>query len=563
MVVAVLIAVLTTTLLILDLPPEIWKGLSERWILPLVAMGFSLTAIVVMLAIGGASLGWTGFGDKTLWDWLQLLSALAIPVVLATAGLWFTAQQDQLQQQTENKRAAAERELADQRAQDEALQAYLDQMGGLLLERDLRASEKGTEVRTLARARTLTVLERLDGDRKRSVVQFLYEAGLLTEGQVVVDLKGADLSEANLDGANLRDANLREANLSNAHLDGANLHKANLHKANLSNAHLREAALHDADLSNAYLSNADLSNAYLRRADLIGAFLRDADLSGAFLKDANLKDANLREANLRDADLREADLSGARLSEAVLRDADLIRADLEGANLGDADLSGAFLRDANLSNAVRWTEKQLTAAAGLAGTTMPNGQKYKDWLKDPGQLPTTKFEPALSYNISGGWKLTTETTDVLLLEGPERGQLIFTSPSHVFDPSSPSEPTKISAPENAKEWLSWFQRHPNLETSKPVPVSVGGASGMQIDVTASTPENYPRKVCSGEPCVPLYPTNGAPIGVFPDVGGKDRYVIVDVGGQTVIINVTAPAGKFDAFSPKAQKVLDTVEWKSE
>ena len=26
---------------------------------------------------------WTGFTGKTLWDWLQLLSALAIPVVLA------------------------------------------------------------------------------------------------------------------------------------------------------------------------------------------------------------------------------------------------------------------------------------------------------------------------------------------------------------------------------------------------------------------------------------------------------------------------------------------------
>jgi hypothetical protein len=38
---------------------------------------------------------------------------------------------------------------------------------------------------------------------------------------------------------------------------------------------------------------------------------------------------------------------------------------------------------------------------------------------------------------------------------------------------------------------------------------------------------------------------------------------VDVGGQTVVINVTAPPGKFDAFSPKAQKMLDAVEWKSE
>jgi hypothetical protein len=36
---------------------------------------------------------------------------------------------------------------------------------------------------------------------------------------------------------------------------------------------------------------------------------------------------------------------------------------------------------------------------------------------------------------------------------------------------------------------------------------------------------------------------------------------VDVGGETVVIDVAAPADKFDEFLPKAQKVLDSVEWK--
>jgi hypothetical protein len=66
-----------------------------------------------------------------------------------------------------------------------------------------------------------------------------------------------------------------------------------------------------------------------------------------------------------------------------------------------------------------------------------------------------------------------------------------------------------------REWLSWFQRHPNLETSKPVPVSVGGASGMQIDVTSSsTLETYPRDVCDSTPCVPLFTTSGGPTVLF-------------------------------------------------
>jgi ribosomal protein S27AE len=132
MVVAVLIAVLTTALLILDLPPETWKGLSERWILPLVALGFSLTAIVVMLAIAGARRSWTGFQGKTVWDFLQLL---IVPLMLVAIGLVFSLQQDARQQRVEDQRADAERELAEKRAQDEALQAYLNQMSQLMLDR--------------------------------------------------------------------------------------------------------------------------------------------------------------------------------------------------------------------------------------------------------------------------------------------------------------------------------------------------------------------------------------------------------------------------------------------
>jgi hypothetical protein len=89
-----------------------------------------------------------GLREKTVWDWLQLL---IVPLKLALITVVFTWQQDFRQQN-----------LAEQRAQDEALQAYLDQMGGLLLEKNLRASEVDSEVRTLARARTLTVLNRLD-----------------------------------------------------------------------------------------------------------------------------------------------------------------------------------------------------------------------------------------------------------------------------------------------------------------------------------------------------------------------------------------------------------------
>jgi len=157
---------------------------------------------------------WTGlvkdkaYTKRTLWDWLQLL---IIPAVLAGVGLWFNRQQREQELQT-----------ADSRAQDEALQAYLDQMSDMLIPNNdqpsLSDEHPPESLKTVARARTLTVLPRLDSGRKARVVQFLHESGLIHRDRAVIDLSGADLRETDLREANLRGANLRGANLNRAYL---------------------------------------------------------------------------------------------------------------------------------------------------------------------------------------------------------------------------------------------------------------------------------------------------------------------------------------------------------
>ncbi len=60
-------------------------------------------------------------------------------------------------------------------------------------------------------------------------------------------------------------------------------------------------------------------------------------------------------------------------------------ADLHEADLRQADLSGADLSNAKLKGArVRGTP-QLVICRSLEGATMPNGQKYEDWLKSKGR----------------------------------------------------------------------------------------------------------------------------------------------------------------------------------
>jgi uncharacterized protein YjbI with pentapeptide repeats len=489
--------------------------------------------------------GWVGVIGKTIWDYLDVF---LVPVAVGVATAWLTWEQNRrqrkdeaAQQERQRQADAAQREreleVENQRAQDAALQAYLDQMSQLLTDKDrpLHRAQPGDSLSTIARARTLTVLTRLKGNRKGSVVRFLHEAGLIAKDRPILLVHGSDLRKADL-----READLSKAYLSGANFGGTNLWRADLSGADLSEADLSEANLLEADLKRANLSGARLTQAYLDRADLSEADLSEADLTGAKLYWANLSWANLSRAILPLADLSEANLSGANLSEACTVSGGTIVIISEGTKrlLGN----GRLITNEELEQQTR----------SLEGATMPTGQKYEDWLKDK------KAVHALSVSVSDDDWRRTERTGVLYFEGPEGGQVIFTRPFLVYEPRNLSELKVVPAPESASEWISWFQRHPGLKSSDPVSVTVADAPGVRIDVMPSSkPENYPRYFCVEAPCVPLFPPS-----TLSAQGWKDRFFIVDVYGRPVVIDVAAPTDKFEEFLPEAQKVLDKVEWKN-
>jgi hypothetical protein len=154
-----------------------------------------LVGVLVLLVLLGYRLTWTGFFHKTLWDWMQLL---ILPAVLAIGGYLFTLTTSRDAQKSTQLRNQTEREIASDNQREAALQAYIDQLSELLLEKKLRESAEDDEVRTIARVHTLTVLTRLDTERKGSVLQFLYESGLIHKDKSIVDLSGAALLGADL-----------------------------------------------------------------------------------------------------------------------------------------------------------------------------------------------------------------------------------------------------------------------------------------------------------------------------------------------------------------------------
>jgi uncharacterized protein YjbI with pentapeptide repeats len=282
-------------------PP--WWGVAFAG-LALVGMG----AVIVYGYLDMPGSGLIGVANKRFWDYLELL---IVPAALAIGVYWLNRRQTDREHKAaaerEREREAAEeaqrdRELEgeNQQAQDAALQAYLDQMSQLLTdkERPLRRAQPGDSLSSVARARTLTVLEQLSpsrkvgAQRKGNVLQFLHESALV-QTKAKTERPVISLNGANLRNTNLLSANLRGASLQGAFLDNAKLPNADLRCANLSNAFLTHASLHGANLSNTNLTNAYMSNAYMRGTDLSCAVLIHTVLHRANLHRANLRRANL------------------------------------------------------------------------------------------------------------------------------------------------------------------------------------------------------------------------------------------------------------------------------
>jgi|SRR5579859_1620052 len=350
-----------------------WRQKIKQYWGAIVVVAIVLVVVIVLIIVG-YRLDWTGFNSytivttsktiggvapptkttttvyqpgKTLWDWLQLLAALAIPVVVGIGAAVFTMKQGQASVEANKQQRATELQIATDNQREIALQAYIDKMSELLLEKKLRKSSEDAEVRKIARIRTLTVLLHVDGVRKRRVLQFLYESGLVEKEKSIISLDGADLR-------------------------GADLREVNLNKTNLFGTHLSEAFI---DVKPTALSE------FLGR--FVGAILAGQpkvyqdegtrsgdDLGGVALSGANLKKADLSGANLGGADLSRANLDGADLSQAYLSQANLSGASLIEADLHRADLYGANLKGANV------TQEKLNTAKSLEGATMPDGSKH-------------------------------------------------------------------------------------------------------------------------------------------------------------------------------------------
>jgi uncharacterized protein YjbI with pentapeptide repeats len=309
----------------------------------LLCVGFIVTAYYF---------GWpgTGFTNKTLWDWLQLL---IVPLALALIAFLFNLATTGNDRKIATQRYEQDQHIALDKQREDLLQTYLDRMSELLLEKQLRSSAPDGEVRNVARVRTIALLFQLDARRVGYVFAFLREAGLISDqpGKSVVGLSLSDLSNIDLSQASINGADFSYAKFNGANLSGADLTASNFSYAKFNGADLSGADLTSIDLRGADFTNANLSRANLGGADLTGANLIGANLIEAYLSTSKIDFFHVIVANLNGTDLTEANFTGANLTGVYFRNANLSHANFSGANLSYANFTGANHAEANFSSA--------------------------------------------------------------------------------------------------------------------------------------------------------------------------------------------------------------------
>ena len=188
-----------------------------------------------------------------------------------------------------------------------------------------------------------------------------------------------------------------------------------------------------------------------------------------------------------------------------------------------------------------------------------DSQTYEGEPLPAGRYVTEEFKPAMSFTLEKGWtRGGPELRDIWDLRDIENDAfwVLFNTAEEVYDPKGSDRVEIAPAPE---DMVAWLQANPHLKTEKPKPTNVGGEKGVQFDAIVTPPVETP--LCPGCVDLPLFHYSDGDKS-YVENGEKIRFIVLeDVNGQTVTIVVETSPQAFEEFLPKAQKVIETVEWK--
>src|SRR5919107_4764930 len=191
----------------------------------------------------------------------------------------------------------------------------------------------------------------------------------------------------------------------------------------------------------------------------------------------------------------------------------------------------------------------LSACGGAGGQEKAKARHMPDTgykALPPGEYHSDEFKPAFSFRVGKGWQTPdpaiNETPERLIIESTQEAKggtlLIFRNPPEAYDPKK----HKWVNVNSYEDILSWFEHHPQLKTSNPEPVSVGGVKGVQLEAEVAK-DSPVDEVMS-----------------FSYSDGFSTTINRGEEGRTIILDMKGEAASIGSGFPREKKVVDTVKW---
>jgi hypothetical protein len=172
----------------------------------------------------------------------------------------------------------------------------------------------------------------------------------------------------------------------------------------------------------------------------------------------------------------------------------------------------------------------------------------------------------LAYTVPAGWVGTSMNSGQFWLVRPgDSGSagLRLISNAYASDQDAPCNLNQGAGGigQTPQELADWLTTLPGLVVSAPTEVSIGGLSGIMVDLSMAA--DWTPTCDSGIYTFSLSSPEGGDWSDRLRIAGtgKQRYILLDRGdGSSLVIDIEAPAAGWDAFLTEVQPVIDGLEF---
>jgi hypothetical protein len=185
-----------------------------------------------------------------------------------------------------------------------------------------------------------------------------------------------------------------------------------------------------------------------------------------------------------------------------------------------------------------------------------------------GEHVSANFLLALTFTTPSGW---TNVRDIPRTYGIET-DLGVAAPIEVMGLNAVAEQTDACGPvkkagvgSSVQDYIAAVQSHPGLVATDPVDAEIDGFKGQSIDFGVKAPWDKRCPAIDPDfPVVLLLTDTGEPPGrtIGYTVNQRVRWTVLDVRGETIIVELVGPAGgsEFTSSLEAAQVVVDTFKF---